>query len=738
MNKEMRMREVLLVVLAAAALFLLLALFTYHPSDPAWSTTGSSATVANLAGRTGAYLADLLLYFLGYPAYSLPFAFALISWWLMRRSETAEDTSWWLWILGLVLSLVFLSCLCELWLSQLTLGLPLSAGGVIGNFLAASLAQSFGMVGGSVIAVALVLSGFTLAFGLIWTGSVLRLCKGCWSYFVKLCTPRPRPPVMDLPPVTPKVPPKLRPKPAPELAPEPVKPVAPKVSKSPRTPVADTGDPIPPLSLLDDPTHQVGQLSAEELKNLGDAVVLRLSEFGIPVKVVGIEPGPVVTRFELEPAPGLKASRLTGIAKDLARSLSKTSVRVVEVVPGKAVIGLEIPNPEREVVRLKEVLESPVYQDAKSPITLGLGKDISGSPVAVDLARMPHLLVAGTTGSGKSVSVNAMLLSFLFKATPQELRLIMIDPKMLELSIYEGIPHLLTPVVTDMKDAANALRWCVFEMDRRYRLMSTLSVRNLAGYNQKITAALEAGQPILDPFIMGEGIPESERQLKTLPQIVVVIDELADLMMVVGKKVEELIARIAQKARAAGIHMILATQRPSVDVITGLIKANIPTRIAFQVSSRIDSRTILDQQGAEQLLGYGDMLYMPPGTSVPIRVHGAFVSDEEVVRVVEAWKSRGEAEYVEEILSGGEAQNEDGSAANFGGDNPEADPLYDEAVALVTETRRASISLVQRKLRIGYNRAATLLEVMEAAGVVSPMESNGLREVLAPAPPRED
>lgn len=488
---------------------------------------------------------------------------------------------------------------------------------------------------------------------------------------------------------------------------------------------------LPPFSLLNPPSplaeKPFNNISFESLSAL---VEQRLADFGVETKVVAVLPGPVVTRFELELAPGIKVSKITGLAKDIARSLSAVSVRVVEVIPGKSVIGLEIPNENREMVSLREILESQRYAQSRSPLSLVLGKDISGNPMVVDLAKMPHLLVAGTTGSGKSVSLNVMLLSMLFKATPEQLRFILIDPKMLELSVYDGIPHLLTPVITDMKDAANALRWCVAEMDKRYRLMASLGVRNLAGYNQKVSDAIKQGEPLCMPGILVTNEETAKMHLEPLPMVVVIIDELADMMMVVGKKVEDLIARIAQKARAAGIHLIIATQRPSVDVITGLIKANIPTRIAFQVSSRIDSRTILDQQGAEQLLGHGDMLYLPPGAGVPIRVHGAYVTDEEVHRVVAAWRSCGEPTYLEGITeesSEGTGQGDAGST--------EHDPLYDEAVRIVTENRRASISLVQRRLRIGYNRAARMMEEMEAAGVVSSMDNNGTREVLAAGPP---
>src|SRR5690606_21717665 len=476
--------------------------------------------------------------------------------------------------------------------------------------------------------------------------------------------------------------------------------------------------------------------SEEALQAMSRLLEVKLKEFGVEVAVENVYPGPVITRFEIQPAPGIKVSRISNLAKDLARSLAVISVRVVEVIPGKTTVGIEIPNEDRQIVRFSEVLAAPEYESAKSPVTLALGHDIGGRPVFADLAKMPHLLVAGTTGSGKSVGVNAMILSILFKSTPEEARLIMIDPKMLELSIYEGIPHLLCPVVTDMKEAANALRWCVAEMERRYRLMAAMGVRNLAGFNRKIKEAEEAGTPLTDPLYKRQSMEDEPPLLGKLPTIVVIVDEFADMMMIVGKKVEELIARIAQKARAAGIHLILATQRPSVDVRTGLIKANIPTRMAFQVSSKIDSRTILDQGGAEQLLGHGDMLFLPPGTGLPIRVHGAFVSDDEVHRVVEAWKQRGAPDYIEDILAGAEESGSgfDGGGGEGGGEGSEEDPLYDEAVRFVTESRRASISAVQRKLKIGYNRAARMIEAMEMAGVVTSMNTNGSREVLAPPP----
>ncbi|KZN61911.1 cell division protein FtsK [Pseudoalteromonas luteoviolacea CPMOR-1] len=491
--------------------------------------------------------------------------------------------------------------------------------------------------------------------------------------------------------------------------------------------------PLPSLDLLDRPDKAKNPITKEELDSVSRLVEAKLLDFNIQAAVVGVYPGPVVTRFELDLAPGIKVAKITALAKDLARSLSAVSVRVVEVIPGKTYVGLELPNKNREIVRLSEVINAPKFEQNASPLTMVLGKDIAGEPVVADLAKMPHLLVAGTTGSGKSVGVNVMILSLLYKSPPEDVRMIMIDPKMLELSVYEGIPHLLCEVVTDMKEAANALRWCVGEMERRYKLMSALGVRNLKGYNQKVTEAKEAGHPILDPLFKDtDGMADGPEELDKLPSIVVVIDEFADMMMIVGKKVEELIARIAQKARAAGIHLVLATQRPSVDVITGLIKANIPTRMAFQVSSKIDSRTILDQQGAENLLGMGDMLYLPPGTSVPIRVHGAFVDDHEVHAVVNDWKARGKPNYIEDILCGEATEEILLPGEQPEGADDESDPLYDEAVGFVIETGKVSVSSVQRKLRVGYNRAARLVEQMEMSGVVSAPGHNGAREVLVP------
>jgi S-DNA-T family DNA segregation ATPase FtsK/SpoIIIE len=486
---------------------------------------------------------------------------------------------------------------------------------------------------------------------------------------------------------------------------------------------------LPGLDLLDAYDGAIHEISPAELEQTGQLIEQRLKEFKVPVTVLGAGAGPVITRYEVEPAIGVRGAQIVGLMKDLARALGMTSIRVVETIPGKTCMGLELPNPRRQMIRLSEILESPAYSESASKLTIALGKDITGTPVATDLARAPHMLVAGTTGSGKSVAINAMILSLLYKATPEEVRMIMIDPKMLELSVYDGIPHLLAPVVTDMKLAANALNWCVGEMERRYRLMSALGVRNLAGFNARIRDAQAAGRKVPNPFSL---TPDAPEPLDTLPLIVVVIDELADLMMVAGKKIEELIARLAQKARAAGIHLILATQRPSVDVITGLIKANIPTRVAFQVSSKIDSRTVLDQMGAEALLGHGDMLFLPPGSGYPQRVHGAFVSDEEVHRVVEHLKRFGEPDYEDAVLAGPATEEAASEAAPAGDGDAEADPLYDEAVAFVIRTRKASISSVQRQLRVGYNRAARLVEQMEAAGILSAMASNGSRDVLVP------
>lgn len=761
-----RLREGVLILTVALCLLLLLALVTYQSSDPSWSNTGQTSEVANAAGKLGAWLADILLYICGYLAYLFPFMFSYSAWQSFQKhrkdSEQQPPSLIYLKAMGFLLFLFAGTGIASLHFAPSD-HLPFTAGGVIGNLVGYSMMKVLSHTGSGLILFSFFMVGLTLFTGWSWLNIadeigkfVLERCAAVQDLWREAKEQTKKEPNI----ITPKKPDLVeketiaREKPAivrlePKLKSEdkddeePVnllsatsfvaKPKKELRPRKPESPVVNY-DPslegtFPPISLLDMPDRAVSKgYTNQQLEDMSREVELRLQDFGIDVKVVAVHPGPVVTRFELQLAAGTKVSRISALAKDLARSLSVISVRIVEIIPGKPVIGLELPNQHREMVRLREVLASNQYENTNSPLALALGKDIAGHPVIVDLAKMPHLLVAGTTGSGKSVGLNAMLLSLLFKASPQELRIIMIDPKMLELAIYEGIPHLLTPVVTDMKDAASALRWCVAEMERRYRLMASLGVRNIAGYNQKVKEAKKKGAPLLDP-LWQEGMGSEPQALQELPYIVVLADEFADMMMVVGKKVEELIARIAQKARAAGIHLILATQRPSVDVITGLIKANIPTRIAFQVSSKIDSRTILDQQGAEQLLGHGDMLYLAPGTGVPVRIHGAYVADEEVHRVVSDWKRRGRPDYLEDILNvPGEGVLD---LAGNETDN-EADPLYDQAVQIVIESRRASISNIQRRLKIGYNRAARMVEAMELAGLVGPMESNGSREVLLP------
>lgn len=737
-----RVREGLFIATLAFALFLMVAFSTFHGSDPGWSSTGTGGAVANWGGRAGAFLADIFLSLFGCMAFFLPplIVFAGASGIRKNPSEDFNSTDFIFKTLGFVLIVISGCGIAGIFFKSFVISLPTHFGGILGDMLRIGLTNVFNKAGSALFLLTSLLCGVTLFTGLSWLGVVdaigwhimnsvtlFKRTPKATENTMKLVKPTPEI-VLEKVEITPKkmLAPPTRPEPK-VITHETIKTKLP--SKKMESSITLKQGMVPPLTLLNPTPHlEVKSFSSTSFEELSQLVEQRLLEFGVEVKVVAVHPGPIITRFELELAPGIKVSKITGLAKDIARSLSAISVRVVEVIPGKSVIGLELPNEHRELVGLREILESQRYVQSKSPISLALGKDIAGFPVIVDLAKMPHLLVAGTTGSGKSVSVNAMLLSMLFKATPEQLRLILIDPKMLELSIYEGIPHLLTPVITDMKDAANALRWCVAEMDRRYKLMAALGVRNLAGYNAKVLEGIKQGNPVPPPAWlideMMEPIP-----LEPLPVIVVVADELADMMMVVGKKVEDLITRIAQKARAAGIHLILATQRPSVDVITGLIKANIPTRIAFQVSSRIDSRTILDQQGAEQLLGNGDMLYLPPGTGLPVRVHGAYVADEEVHRVVAAWQTYGKPVYLDEVLEGG-------SDVIGGGDTPggELDSLYDEALRIVTESRRASISLVQRRLRIGYNRAASIMESLESAGVVSTMDTNGTREVLAPPP----
>lgn len=752
------LREAGLILALAVAAWLLLALVSFAAEDPGFSHTGSREGVANLAGATGAWVADVLYALVGWFAFLLPVAFALLAlrlFWARRLPAKVDGLTLGLRLSGFVLTLASGCVLFDLHVVFGAELLPSGSGGILGRWLAEGILATLGDIGGTLLTLAIFLLGITLFTGLSWfalsealgsavVSGVAALRSRVQVFFAKRkeraaarAEQLRRRQRIEVEVERKQSRPKLAiAKPTTQIE------LAPRVEKEKQRQLFDT--PVqgekPAFDLLDaTESHERRTVSDDALKAVSRRLELKLKDFGVEVEVVAVQPGPVITRYEIQPAAGIKVSRISGLAKDLARSLAVISVRVVEVIPGKSTVGIEIPNEDREIVRLREVLVSKEYNDASSYLSLVLGKDISGNPVVVDLARMPHLLVAGTTGSGKSVGVNAMLLSLLFKSSPEEVRLILVDPKMLELSVYEGIPHLLTPVVTDMKQAASALRWCVAEMERRYRLLASMGVRNLAGYNRKVKDAEKAGTPLKDPIwkpptvFEGDAAPEAP-DLETLPQIVVVIDEFADMIMIVGKKVEELIARIAQKARAAGIHLILATQRPSVDVITGLIKANIPTRISFQVSSKIDSRTILDQGGAEQLLGHGDMLYLPPGTAVPIRVHGAFVADDEVHRVVSDWCRRGEPAYLPEVLEGpaeGDAGGNGGS-----GDTEQDDPLYDEAVAFVLESRRASISAVQRKLRIGYNRAARMIEAMEAAGVVSSMDTSGSREVLAPG--RED
>jgi len=759
------MREGALIGWLLVCLCLFIAFFTYSPDDPGWSHTGVRDDINNAAGATGAWLADVFFSLFGYMAFLFPALLALRAWNVFQaRKNQPEPFDWIIFTLrfvGLALVMASATALTAMHHGSVESALPFGVGGLMGDSFGEAVTTGFNHVGGTLILVGVFLFGVTIFTDLSWLAVIDTI--GRWSLVVsgwvagkfshyqraiderktseealrtrqetvqrkqRSSVERKEPTIQSL----------AKP-PEPSVRVEKEK----QVKLFAREPVSGE---LPPLGLLDEAVKQPGKgFSRDSLEAMSRLLELKLQDFGISVEVVEVMPGPVITRFEIQPAPGVKASRISSLARDLARSLALVSVRVVEVIPGKSVVGIEIPNEYRETVRLREVLSSSVYEQSKSPVTLALGHDISGQPVVIDLTRMPHLLVAGTTGSGKSVGVNAMLLSILYKSTPEEVRLILVDPKMLELSVYDDIPHLLTPVITDMKDAASGLRWCVGEMERRYQLMAALGVRNLAGYNRKVEEAIRDGAPIPHPLWtpdpMASVFADEEEQraptLEKLPYIVVVIDEFADMMMIVGKKVEQLIARIAQKARAAGIHLILATQRPSVDVITGLIKANVPSRIAFQVSSKIDSRTILDQGGAEQLLGHGDMLYMPVGTSVPVRIHGAFVDDHEVHKVVADWKARGAPQYLEDITDEGSTSSIPVPGYSEGGNgddgDPENDPLYDEAVAFVLDSRKASISSVQRKLRIGYNRAARLIEAMEAAGVVTAMNTNGSREVLSP------
>jgi S-DNA-T family DNA segregation ATPase FtsK/SpoIIIE len=751
------LREGALWVFGALALIVLAALLSYDHNDPSFATTGEPGPISNVIGPFGAHLSGLLVLLFGGPSFLFPVMIGFAGWLLYREAKDEDAQSRATLAFrgaGFFITLVTSCGLASLHFTASSY--PNTAGGVLGAFTAGGLEHSLSFLGATLLLLALWLAGVSLFAGVSWIQVMDKLgrwtLKGVEWLSGRISNAREIKQGREVKEARAEIVREEQKRVASRPPPR-IEPIVPKVEKSERVEkerqVAmfekPTSKELPALKLLDDAPPQQAGYSAEALEAMSRLVELKLRDFGVEAEVVEVHPGPVITRFELRLAPGVKVSQISNLAKDLARALSAISVRVVEVIPGKSTVGLEIPNEKREIVTLGEIIKSKTYDEMTSSLALVLGKDIGGLPVVADLARMPHLLVGGTTGSGKSTAVNAMVLSLLYKSTAEHVRLIMIDPKMLELSVYEGIPHLLAPVVTDMKEAANALRWCVAEMERRYQLMAALGVRNLAGFNRKIKEAHEAKAPIRDPLLMKhlgpEGNPDDVPLLEPLPFIVVIVDELADMMMIVGKKVEELIARLAQKARASGIHLILATQRPSVDVITGLIKANIPTRIAFQVSAKVDSRTILDQMGAEQLLGHGDMLFLQPGTSVPVRVHGAFVSDAEVHRVVGALKGSGPPVYVEEILSGPSAPipgfpGEGGEGEGGDGDG-EQDPLYDQAVRIVLESRKASISGVQRRLKIGYNRAARMIETMEAAGLVGPLQSNGSREVLAPPPPEE-
>ncbi|KPZ53200.1 DNA translocase FtsK [Pseudoalteromonas sp. P1-25] len=836
LNGVQRLLETGLIISTFAAIFILCALISFDPADPAWSQTGEFRNVKNITGTAGAWVADILLLSFGWLAYLVPAAIQLFGYLLFKQPHRIlqlDYTTLALRVIGFALFITSATAISSINFDDIY---NFSSGGVVGDVIASAMMPAFNFTGTSILLLCFFFAGLTLLTGVSWVefvdylgDLVVRGYRYAFNYaqgwmqreriaaspvqadaqfnddadnYEQSDTIHEQSSEFEQAPAKSKKPAKQKaitkeqptfsePQISDDYSPfdelddildqeigfsaiddepmdtaaalnaldqsqvvEPEKPVTTVVSPARPMPKPKPAyqppptakekfeelldkepppGPLPSLDLLDRPDKAKNPISQEELESVSRLVETKLLDFNVQATVVGVYPGPVVTRFELDLAPGIKVSKITGLSKDLARSLSAISVRVVEVIPGKTYIGIELPNKYREIVRLSEVINAPKFEQNPSPLTMVLGKDIAGQPVCADLGKMPHLLVAGTTGSGKSVGVNVMILSLLYKSGPDDVRMIMIDPKMLELSVYEGIPHLLCEVVTDMKEAANALRWCVGEMERRYKLMSALGVRNLKGYNQKVMEAKEAGYPILDPLFKDtDGMREGPDELDKLPSIVVVIDEFADMMMIVGKKVEELIARIAQKARAAGIHLVLATQRPSVDVITGLIKANIPTRMAFQVSSKIDSRTILDQQGAENLLGMGDMLYLPPGTSVPERVHGAFVDDHEVHAVVNDWKARGKPNYIDEILNGDATEDVLLPGETSENADEESDPLYDEAVAFVIETGKVSVSSVQRKLRVGYNRAARLVEQMETSGIVSSPGHNGARDVLVP------
>jgi len=733
--------------IGAVALFLFMALWGFSKNDPGWSHAVIGQGMHNPAGRAGAWIADLMLYVFGLSAWWWIVLLGMFVWWGFRklnRQDAGPGRPLYLALIGFAFLVLASSCLEALRFYSMKAELPLAPGGMLGIEVSRVLARQLGYTGSTLLLLALMAAGWSVFSGMSWLWAFEKLGAGLETFigffYGRVDTWRDRQIGKEVAQQREAV--VEEEKRRVELH-EPIIIETPKaevpVSKKAEArverekqamlfPEAVVGGKLPPLHLLDPAPPATETVSAETLEYTSRLIERKLADFGVQVKVLAALPGPVITRYEIEPAVGVKGAQIVNLARDLARALAMVSIRVVETVPGKSCMALELPNPKRQTVKLSEIISSGPYNNMSSPLTVCLGKDIGGLPVVADLAKTPHLLVAGTTGSGKSVGVNAMILSMLYKAEPDQVRLIMVDPKMLELSIYEGIPHLLAPVVTDMKQAANALHWCVTEMEKRYKLMSAMGVRNITGLNTKIKDAEKRGEHIPNPLSL---TPEAPEPLQNMPFIVVIIDELADLMMVVGKKVEEQIARLAQKARASGIHLVLATQRPSVDVITGLIKANIPTRLSFQVSSKIDSRTILDQMGAEALLGMGDMLYLAPGTGYPTRVHGAFVSDEEVHRVVEHLKATGAPEYVEDILNGAGGGDEEGSEGGEGGGDAEADPLYDQAVDIVLKNKRASISLVQRHLRIGYNRSARLIEAMEKAGLVSGMDGRGGREVLA-------
>lgn len=734
------LRESRWFVLIAAALYLALILVTFDRADPGWSHSVAVDRVHNAGGRLGAWIADVMLYLFGVSAFwwVLLLVYAVI--WGYRRLDgrsLSDQRPFVVALGGFIVMLIGSMGIEALRFWSMKASLPLAPGGLFGDSISRVALATFGFTGATLVLLTLFAVGLSLFTGLSWFTVMERIGAGVEWLYSKAIELRDRRADARLGEAAAEEREALLEAERRKVEDhEPIRIEAPVVDipKSDRVirerqaplfqDLPDT--PLPPLALLDEAGEDQEAMGTETLEFTSRLIEKKLKDFGVEVRVLAAYPGPVITRYEVEPAVGVKGSQIVNLVKDLARALSVVAIRVVETIPGKSCMGLEIPNPRRQAVRLTEIVGSKPYHDMHSPLTLALGKDIAGNPVVVDLAKMPHLLVAGTTGSGKSVALNAMILSLIYKSEPRDVRLILVDPKMLELSIYQDIPQLLAPVVIDMKQAANALHWCVGEMERRYKLMSWLGVRNLSGYNHKIADAEKRGEKIEDPATIGTETPVP---LAKLPYVVVVIDELADLMLVAGKKVEELIARLAQKARASGIHLILATQRPSVDVITGLIKANIPTRIAFQVSSKVDSRTILDQQGAEALLGQGDMLYLPPGAGQPIRVHGAFVSDHEVHEVVDYLKQQGEPDYLEGLLENPDELSALGGGAGGGS---ESDPLYDQAVEIVVRTRRPSISLVQRHLRIGYNRAARLIEQMEQAGLVSPMQTNGNREVIVP------